>query len=190
MLISKLYEFESAHIVRDCSSTRCSTSLHGHSYKVEVQLTSDGLDNAFMVYDFGLLKPIKTFIDSFDHGICLKSDDDINYINDMKKHSARWIELPCNPSAEGFCVIFFICIDKILKNTKMINSEKGVRLHSVKVNETRTGYAQCFYDDAFLNHKAIFDINDIVFSEQVEFENGGFLKKLKTNEIFINPKKI
>ena len=38
MLIRKLYGFENAHIVRNCSSDRCRRSIHGHSYKVEVIL--------------------------------------------------------------------------------------------------------------------------------------------------------
>ena len=54
MIIRKLFEFENAHIVRFCSSKRCKSSIHGHSYKVEVLLESKYLDNAGMVYDFGL----------------------------------------------------------------------------------------------------------------------------------------
>jgi len=38
MLIRKLFRFENAHIVRNCSSDRCSRSLHGHSYVVEFLL--------------------------------------------------------------------------------------------------------------------------------------------------------
>ena len=44
MIIRKLFKFEGAHIVRDCSSDRCKFSIHGHSYVVEVFLTSDKLD--------------------------------------------------------------------------------------------------------------------------------------------------
>ena len=56
MIIGKLFEFENAHIVRSCSSKRCKYSIHGHSYKLELELESSFLDNAGMVYDFGLLK--------------------------------------------------------------------------------------------------------------------------------------
>ena len=55
MIIRKLFKFEGSHIVRNCTSDRCSHSLHGHSYKVELFLTADHLDNAGMVVDFGLL---------------------------------------------------------------------------------------------------------------------------------------
>ncbi len=56
MIIRKLFKFENAHIVRECSTLRCSRNLHGHSYKVEVLLESNYLDNGQMVYDFGLTK--------------------------------------------------------------------------------------------------------------------------------------
>ncbi len=86
-----LFKFENAHIVRECSTLRCSKNIHGHSYKVEVLLESNYLDNGQMVYDFGLTKIyIKEIIDSFDHAITLWSRDDKRYIDDIKRHSLRW----------------------------------------------------------------------------------------------------
>ena len=65
MIITKLFNVESAHIVRNCTSHRCSHSIHGHSAKIELSLESNQLDNAGMVYDFGLMKgTIKELIDS------------------------------------------------------------------------------------------------------------------------------
>ena len=70
MRIRKLFKFENAHIVRNCSSDRCKRSIHGHSYEVELILEAHRLDHGQMVYDFGLLKHhIKDIIDSFDHAI-------------------------------------------------------------------------------------------------------------------------
>ena len=71
MRIRKLFKFENAHIVRNCSSDRCKYSIHGHSYQIELILEAHRLDHGQMVYDFGLLKSsIKDIIDSFDHAIC------------------------------------------------------------------------------------------------------------------------
>jgi len=171
MLIRKEFKFENAHIVRNCSTTRCSQNIHGHSYVVEVLLESNYLDNGQMVYDFGLTKLyIKEFIDSFDHAITLWSGDSQEYINDMKKHSARWIELPVSPSAEQFSRVFFVVIDKILNLSTMHNNEKEVKLHSIIVHETKTGYAQCFRDDAYSKLMGEIDLNDIKFSTQVKCE--------------------
>ena len=77
MLIRKLFKFENAHIVRNCTSDRCKRSIHGHSYKVELLLKASKLDHGQMVYDFGLLKGvIKDIFDSFDHAICFWQHDD------------------------------------------------------------------------------------------------------------------
>ncbi len=58
MLIRKLFKFENAHVVRNCTSDRCKRSIHGHSYKVELLLKASKLDHGQMVYDFGLLKGV------------------------------------------------------------------------------------------------------------------------------------
>ncbi len=192
MRIGKLFEFENAHIVRFCSSKRCKTSIHGHSYKLELVLYAKTLDNAGMVYDFGLLKgSIKEIIDAFDHSTCIYANDDLEYINDIKKHSARWIELPCNISAENLSIVFFILISRILKNTKMHNNE-CVRLDKVRLNETRTGWAECEADDAFCDGVEVLDINKIIFSNAIisEFSDSRLLEKIKNNEIFINEKEV
>jgi len=171
LIIRKLFKFENAHIVRNCSTLRCSQNIHGHSYKVEVLLESNYLDNGHMVYDFGLTKIfIKDIIDSFDHAITLWKDDNPSYINDMKKHSSRWIEIPLSPSAEQFSRIFFVIIDTILKLSKMQNSERDVKLNSIIVHETETGYAQCFREDAYNKNMGEINLKDITFSPQIQKE--------------------
>ena len=193
MIIRKLFKFENAHIVRYCSTKRCSENIHGHSYKAEVLLESNYLDNGQMVYDFGLTKVyIKEIIDSFDHAITLWSKDNKEYINDMKKHSSRWIELPVSPSAEQFSRVFFVIIDKILQLTKMQNNERDVKLNSIIVHETDTGYAQCFRDDAYNKNMGLIDLKEIIFSKQIqsEWSHKDMWQKILNNDILITPIKI
>ena len=191
MVIRKLFKFENAHIVRDCSTLRCSQNIHGHSYIVEVLLESNYLDNGQMVYDFGLTKLyIKEFIDSFDHAITLWSEDSKEYINDMKKHSQRWIELPVSPSAEQFSRVFFVVIDKILSLSTKNNNEKEVKLNSIIVHETQTGYAQCFREDAYSKLMGEIDINSIIFSKQIqsEWSNQNFWQNILNSNKLLTPK--
>ncbi|WP_033916322.1 6-pyruvoyl trahydropterin synthase family protein [Campylobacter sputorum] len=186
MIIRKIFDFENAHIVRFCSSKRCKTSIHGHSYKCEVLLESNFLDNAGMVYDFGLMKDgIKTIIDSFDHATTLYRKDDENYIKDMKKHSKRWIEIPQNPSAEQFCRIFFVLIDKLLSLSLMNNGEKNVKLYSIIVHETATSYAQCFRDDAYNENMGKIELEEIKFSPDIidEWEDKLLFEKIKAGKM-------
>lgn len=193
MIIRKLFEFENAHIVRFCSSKRCKNSIHGHSYKVEILLQSKYLDNAGMVYDFGLLKrEIRQIIDSFDHTITLFNKDDKSYLKEMKKYSNRWVSLPVNVSAENFCRVFFVLIDTLLKQTKMRNGEQGVNLESIIVHETRTGYAQGFKEDAYSELLPPIKLEDIEFSKAIkeEWKDEHFFEKLKNSHIFVNPKEL
>ena len=172
MIIRKLFKFENAHIVRNCTSRRCSRSIHGHSYKVEVKLKSDFLDKGQMVYDFGLMKLyIKDLIDSFDHAITLWSKDNKEYIEFARKFSERWVELPVNPSAEQFSRVFFLMIERVLNLMEFKNNEKNVEVYSVIVHETDTGYAECFREDAY-NFEGMGEIRleDIKFSDRVKEE--------------------
>ena len=168
MIIRKLFKFEGAHIVRNCSSDRCKFSLHGHSYKVEVFFTSKGLDNGQMVMDFGLMKgTIKDLIDSFDHAFSIWDKEDEKFKNDIYDYSERWIKMPCSPSAESYSLMFLFIIDKIIKATQFNNGEKMVSVSSVRVHETDTGYAESFIDDlSYVDY----ELKDVVFSDAIKDE--------------------
>ena len=190
MIIRKLFKFENAHIVRGCSTVKCRSSIHGHSYKVELLFASNFLDKGQMVYDFGLMKQnMKDLVESFDHAIALWRDDDAAFVCDMKKHSARWVELPVSPSAEQFSRVIFVMIDRLLSLTTTQNGEKEVQLHSVIVHETATGYAQCFHEDAYSKNMGEIQLEEIVFSPQVldDFKNKDLFEKIKKGEKFLNP---
>lgn len=181
MLIRKLFKFENAHIVRNCSSERCRSSIHGHSYKVEVIIASDVLDNGQMVMDFGLLKgAVRDVVDSFDHAIAIWRGDSPAYIEEMKRFSERWSLLPVSPSAEQFSRVFFVAIDAVLRQFRFANGEDGVTLHSIIVHETDSGYAQCFYDDAYSEKMGNIALPEITFSDAVrrDWENPAFLSRI------------
>ena len=190
MIIRKQFKFENAHIVRGCSSERCRASLHGHSYIVEILFESNFLDNGQMVYDFGLMKQnMKDLIDGFDHAITLWDGDDASYISDMKKHSDRWVQLPVSPSAEQFSRVIFVMVNALLKLTSMINGERQVRLHSIIIHETATGYAQGFEEDAYSELMGVIEMEKIIFSDAVcaEWGDPQLWEKIKEGEAFINP---
>lgn len=193
MIIRKLFKFENAHVVRGCSTVRCRSSLHGHSYKVELLFESNFLDHGQMVYDFGLMKQnMKALVDSFDHAIALWDGDEKEYIKDMQKHSQRWILLPISPSAEQFSRIFFVMIDRLLQLTSSVNGERDVKLHSVIVHETETGYAQAFAEDAYSKDMGYIDLDKIIFSNEVinSWNDKRLWEKIKRGEKFVNPKDV
>ena len=190
MLIRKLFKFENAHIVRNCTSDRCKRSIHGHSYKVELLLKASKLDHGQMVYDFGLLKGvIKDLIDSFDHAICFWQNDNPDYIQACQNFSARWVSLPVSPSAEQFSRIFFFLAQQVLASTVTQNGEGDVEVYSVIVHETDTGYAQSFIEDIENEQMGRLKLQDIVFSEQIcaEWSDPDMYEKLKQGLKFHNP---
>lgn len=193
MIIRKLFKFENAHVVRGCSTQRCRASIHGHSYKVEVLFESKYLDHGQMVYDFGLMKQgMKELIDSFDHGVAIWDGDDQNYIEAMKAHSNRWVLLPVSPSCEQFSRVLFLMLDRLLSLTQTINGERGVKLNSIIVHETETGYAQAFEKDAYSELMGTIPLQSIHFSNEVRegWSDPRLWDKILLGEPFINPKTI
>lgn len=190
MIIRKLYKFENAHVVRDCSTQRCRSSIHGHSYEVELLFASNFLDHGQMVYDFGLTKlRIKELIDSFDHGVSIWQGDDEAYKSQMKTLSERWVELPVSPSAEQLSRVIFCMVDAFFCTISMQNGEQEVALHSVIVHETKTGYAQAFREDAYSKQMGDIVLSDIQFSEavQAEWSCASLWEDILQGRPFINP---
>ena len=188
MIIRKEFKVESAHIVRNCTSERCSHSIHGHSAVIELFFESTYLDNAQMVMDFGLMKnAIKQFIDSMDHCYLLCDKDKPEFKDFIKSECDRWIELPFNPSAEMLSMFVFAGVNSILENTQFNNGERDVKLNAVRYHETATGYAQCSYHD-------MINIWQPEYRDYIKYSDGVIrdwsddLKNLyKNNKIIVNP---
>ena len=187
MKITKIYKTESAHIVRSCSSERCSHSIHGHSAKIEVSLESESLDNAQMVYDFGLMGgTIKKFIDSLDHCYLLCGKESEEYKQFIKKNCARWIELPFNPSAEMLSLFIYGGCKYIIDHTSFENGEdEGIKIHSITYHETDTGRAECDYNDYKKLFCPYFKLSDIVFSDGVVKDWGDEMYEMWYNDAIV-----
>ena len=143
-----------------------------------------------MVYDFGLMKQnLKELVEMFDHAITIWSEDDPKYIADMQKHSTRWIVLPVSPSAEQFSRVLFVVIERLMALTTTVNGEKEVKLHSVTVHETDTGYAECFHEDAHNLQMGAIKLEHIHISQAIKenFTDSLLWEKLLNKKQFINP---
>jgi len=166
MIIRKKFNFNGQHIVRNCSSVRCKQSIHAHSYEVEVFFTSKGLDNGQMVMDFGLMKGnVKDFINAFDNSYSMWNKESGSFKAFIKANNPRLITLPNSPSAESYSLMILYVVDKIIKATEFNNGEKSVEVSSVRVHETKTGYAESFRDDL---DWCDFTLEDIVISDEIK----------------------
>jgi len=142
--IRKIFTFEAAHRLVGSYSTRCQ-GIHGHSYKVEVILENSSLDETGMVMDFKKLKDeFHKFIDNFDHSLIIwKEDKALTDVELLNKLNPRWMIVSYNVTAENMAKHIFEYLVHILK----------FQIHSVKVHETSTGYAEYVATDIFAGFK-------------------------------------
>lgn len=188
MIIRKEFRVESSHIVRNCTSHRCSHSVHGHSAVIEVLLEGRKLDNAGMLYDFGLMKgTVKQFIDSMDHCHLIWSEDNEEYKEFFKKTNDRWIELPFNPSAEQLSMFIHYYVQWILDHTLMNNGEdERLKVNGIAYHETTTGYAQCDETDVKIWFKPEW-MKQIIFSDGVVKDWSKDLEDILSGRTVANP---
>lgn len=176
MKIRKLYRIESAHIVKNAYSQRCSHSYHGHSGVIEVFFKADELDNAGMIFDFGAMKrTVGSFLDMFDHSAHLWNEDEEG-IKFFSSANERYIILPCNPTAENYSVLFRDCINEILANQKFYDGVHNVRCVGVRYHETATGYAESEENDP-----KKYSLKDIKFSAATIEEASDEMKDILGN---------
>lgn len=164
MIIRKKFRFEAAHVVRNCSSTYCRENIHGHSYITEIFIKGNKLDNGCMLMDFCKLDVVKELINSFDHSYCLWKEEDREFTAAIHKFNKRIVTMPISPSAEGFSLMLFVMIKKLLSDVSLENGEGKVTLNSVRVHETETGYAEAFEEDLSM---ANFNYEDVAFSHEI-----------------------
>lgn len=152
MIIRKLFKAESAHRVLGAYTKKC-RGIHGHSYKFEVFLESDSLDETHMVMDFKLLKEkLMQFMDAFDHSLIVY-DQDAFLVEIAGKLNERYMIVPYNPTAEQFAVHIY----DYAKNL-------GLAITKVIVHETETGCA--IYEGGELS----IDLDKVRFSSVLEMD--------------------
>lgn len=67
-IISKEFHFSASHQLKNLPPDHPCVRLHGHNYKVSIELQSSTLDDAGMVVDYNQLKPFRDYIDDhLDH---------------------------------------------------------------------------------------------------------------------------
>ncbi|WP_205439259.1 6-pyruvoyl trahydropterin synthase family protein [Helicobacter suis] len=182
MQIRRLFSFCASHIVRNCTSRRCATSIHGHNYQVEVFVQAHKLDRAGMALDFGIFKnEIASFIDAFDHAHHFWNQEPLDFQESIKQMSKRYVKLSFNPSAENYALMFHFFLDALLQATELHN-EESVCICSVRVHETDYGYAQSFQEDLKNPHLMRFiSLESVEFSEGIleQMANPHLLSQLK-----------
>jgi len=132
MKIAKEFRWEMGHRL-PFHNGKC-VNLHGHSYKMMVELSGEP-DNNGMVLDYYDVKNIiAPLVEELDHAFMVKSGDD-KLLNLLVEMNSKHVVVPFDSTAENLCLYF---LDKII-STKLPSNINGVK---VKIFETENTYAE------------------------------------------------
>ncbi len=142
--LTKEFSFETGHALLNYDGL-CK-NLHGHSYKLFVTVIGspnrdDKSPKFGMVVDFGDIKNIvdEYVINKYDHAIIMNANIGKQNIEALNNITERLIVTDNQPTCENM----LIDIVEIIKN-KLPNY---ISLHSIKLHETATSYAEWFQSD-------------------------------------------
>ena len=142
--VTKSFTFEMAHALWNYDGP-CK-NIHGHSYKLFVTIQGRASENTEstklgMVMDFADLKKIvKTHIvDIFDHSVIISSRASRPDIQRVEQMFEKFYVVDYQPTCENLVLFIVETIQKMLT--------PGLELHSVKLYETATSFAEWYAED-------------------------------------------
>jgi len=135
-IITKILTFDSAHRLMNHKG-KCK-NLHGHTYKLEVSLTSNKLTPDGMVVDFTILKNLvqKWVDDNLDHSTILNKDDR-KVIEFCQKMGFRSYLINGEPTAENMTQVIYDQIKRVLDANKDVLLD-DLKISYIKLWETST----------------------------------------------------
>lgn len=143
--ITKQFSFETGHALYGYDG-KCK-NVHGHSYKLSVTVIGTPINDVSnvkygMVIDFGDLKKIvkEQIVDVFDHATVFnKNTPHIELANELEQRGHHVILVDYQPTSENMVVDFSNKIKHLLP--------KNIELHSLRLQETETSFAEWFASD-------------------------------------------
>jgi len=143
--ITKQFSFETGHALYGYDG-KC-RNVHGHSYKLSVTVIGMPIEDTKhvkygMVIDFGDLKKIvkEEIVDVFDHATVFnKNTPHVDLANELKSRGHSVLLVNYQPTSEMMVIDFSEKISARLP--------KNIRLHSLRLQETGSSYAEWFASD-------------------------------------------
>lgn len=135
MKISKEYRWEMGH--RLPFHKGLCKNIHGHSYKMSVEITGSVNKNGMIIDFFDLNKIIKPIISKYDHAfLCWEGDKKVGEF--LKRNKLKFVIVKYQSTVENICSDF---LEKI--GTKLLKS-KGHRFEelTIKIYESPNSYAE------------------------------------------------
>ena len=143
--LTKEFSFESAHALEGYDG-KC-RHIHGHSYRLYVTIIGEPISDSVnpkygMVMDFGELKRLvnEEIVDRMDHAFVMRRTDSADEVNMVLSEGfGNVVLVDYQPTCENMLVDFAELISRRLP--------AGVALHSLKMHETATSYAEWYAED-------------------------------------------
>lgn len=143
--LTKEFSFEAAHAL-DGYDGPC-REIHGHSYRLFVTVAGRpvadlGNPKYGMVMDFGVLKRIvnEQIVSRFDHAFVLRDSERGRAVREaFGERFSNIVVVDYQPTCENMLADFARRIASRLP--------EGVRLHSLRLHETATSFAEWFAED-------------------------------------------
>ena len=143
--ITKKFNFETGHALYGYDG-KC-RNVHGHSYKLSVTVIGRPITDTTnvklgMVIDFGDLKKIvkEEIVDEFDHATVFnKNTPHVELAQELTDRGHNVILADYQPTSENMVLDF---AEKI-----MARLPKNISLHSLKLQETDTSFAEWYASD-------------------------------------------
>ena len=143
--ITKEFTFETGHALYGYDG-KC-RNVHGHSYKLSVTvigkpISEPGEVKLGMVIDFGDLKKIvkEEVVDPFDHATVFnKNTPHIELAHELESRGHKVILADYQPTSENMVIDF--------ANKISAKLPPSIKLHSLKLRETQTAFAEWFASD-------------------------------------------
>lgn len=109
-------------------------NIHGHSYKMTVELEGDVLDNGMVMDYYDLKKIVNPIVEELDHAFLVYYGDKeiIDFLDKMK---SKKVVVNFQSTVENICRYF-------LNKIKEIPLPSNVHSVKVKINETADNYAE------------------------------------------------
>ena len=128
--VRKLFRFEAAHRLASAYSKVCTDTVHGHSYRVEVFLSTDKMNKDNMVMDFGEVKKcVEPMLEAWDHAVMIPLSISNGHDNGVLGKKVFYTS--GNPTAEWMAALLYSSI-----------KHNGLPVSKVRVHETETGWAE------------------------------------------------
>ena len=143
--ITKQFSFETGHALYGYDG-KC-RNVHGHSYKLSVTVIGNPIEDSSnvkfgMVIDFSDLKKIvkEEIVDVFDHATVFnKNTPHVELAKELSQRGHNVLLVDYQPTSEMMVIDF---AEKIKARLP-----KNITLHSLKLQETETSYAEWFAND-------------------------------------------